>query len=426
MQQNRTMKIRTLCFLLIGLGLMVTGCATIRYQATRFEQPPEVDTKTKPIEYQEKKSYAFNSGQVHFDNLFDGARMNSCEQIDNTTFSISITPENSPINPSPWYAFRIISNRYQYLTILLDYVDVKHRYHPKLSIDGKQWTEIPAESVVLNADSTSVFINFPVTSDTTWIAAQEIIDSKRVLSWCHSLEEKGNVRLTQVGVSKLNRPLYMLDTSLDGPKKKPTIVILGRQHPPEVTGYFAMKAFVEAILDPTELSDRFLKEFRVLIFPLMNPDGVDLGHWRHNAGGVDLNRDWGTYYQPETRQVADFIVKESKKNKATILLGLDFHSTWYDVYYTKEVDPSTLVLGDFKERWLEKIENGIPDYTVNEESSEVNSAVFSNNWFYKQFNAIGITYEIGDTTPRDFIETNGRVSATTMMELLLEYSKGKL
>ena len=37
-----------------------------------------------------------------------------------------------------------------------------------------------------------------------------------------------------------------------------------------------------------------MEKFRVLAFPLMNPDGVDLGHWRHNAGGIDLNRDWST------------------------------------------------------------------------------------------------------------------------------------
>ncbi len=406
-------------FFYILTAFILSGCSTTRYQATFFEPPTNIDTRTRPIEFQEKRSYTFNSGEIHFDNLFDGARMNSCEQVDNTTFLISITPENSPINHSPWYAFRIISNRYQYLTILLEYTGAKHRYIPKLSTDGEKWTEIPEDKVVLNADSTTVLINFPISSDTTWIAGQEIINSKRVVSWCRSLEEKDGVRLTQVGVSKLNRPLYMMDTSPNGPKGKPTVVILCRQHPPEVTGYFAMKAFVETILEPTALSDRFLKAFRVLIFPLMNPDGVDLGHWRHNAGGVDLNRDWGTYYQPETRQFADAIVNESEKNKSPVILGLDFHSTQYDVYYTKKVDTSTLILSDFKNQWLQTIENRIPDYTVNEESSEVEAAVFSNNWFYKQFNAIGITYEIGDTTPRDFIETKGRVSATAMMELLL-------
>ena len=417
------MRTRKPYLLFVLAGAIIAGCSATKFQATWFEPPPDIDTETKTIEFQDKRSYSFNNGEISIDNLFDGARMNSCEQVDNTTFLISIAPENSPINPSPWYAFRIITNRYQYLTILLDYGDVKHRYHPKRSSDAKQWEEIPVDKVILNEDSTTVFINFSITSDTTWIAGQEIIDSKRVFSWCRSLERKESVRLNEIGKSKLNNPIYMMDTNVDGAEDKPIVVILSRQHPPEVTGYFAMKAFVETILEPTRLSKQFLEEFRVLVFPLMNPDGVDLGHWRHNAGGVDLNRDWGTYHQPETRQVADVIVVESKKNKAPVLLGLDFHSTFFDVYYTKKVDPTTLVLSDFKDRWLEAIENRIPDYSVNEQSSEVNAAVFSNNWFHKQFNAIGITYEIGDATPRDFIQTKGSVSATAMMELLLEYKR---
>jgi hypothetical protein len=152
----------------------------------------------------------------------------------------------------------------------------------------------------------------------------------------------------------------------------------------------------------------------------VNPDGVDLGHWRHNANGVDLNRDWGTYNQPEVKQITSSIVKESKRNKAIILLGLDFHSTQYDVYYTKEWDTSTLLLGDFKDEWLEEIDNRIPDYKPNESCSEVEGSVFSNNWFYQQFNAIGITYEIGDNTPRDFIKLKASVAAEVMMELLLK------
>jgi len=289
-------------------GLLLTNCSSTRYQATYYEPPPNIDTKTKSIDFQDKKSYTFNDREISFDNLFDAARMNSCKQIDNTTFLISITPENSPINPSPWYAFRIITKDRQYLTIQLDYGEVKHRYHPKLSYDAQNWTEIRAEKVVLNSDSTSVIINFPITSDTTWIAGQEIIDSKQVVSWCRSFENRGIVNLIQVGSSKLNRPLYMMDSNIDGPKDKPTVVVLSRQHPPEVTGYLAMKSFVETILEPTELSKQFLENYRVLIVPIVNPDGVDLGHWRHNAGGIDLNRDWGTYYQPETRQIADALV----------------------------------------------------------------------------------------------------------------------
>ena len=41
-----------------------------------------------------------------------------------------------------------------------------------------------------------------------------------------------------------------------------------------------------------------------------NPDGVDSGYWRHNSNGVDLNRDWIEFTQPETKAIKQFL--ESK------------------------------------------------------------------------------------------------------------------
>ena len=44
----------------------------------------------------------------------------------------------------------------------------------------------------------------------------------------------------------------------------------------------------------------------------------------------------------------------------------------------------------------------------------------SKGWFLTQFDAVGITYEIGDDTPRVFIRKKGEVSARAMMKVLME------
>ena len=67
------------------------------------------------------------------------------------------------------------------------------------------------------------------------------------------------------------------------------------------------------------MSHDFLTKYRILAFPIMNPDGVDLGHWRHNAGGIDLNRDWSKYHQPEIKNVIRFIEKELKTNNSELI-----------------------------------------------------------------------------------------------------------
>ncbi|HBQ61210.1 MAG TPA: hypothetical protein DD671_16725, partial [Balneolaceae bacterium] len=64
---------------------------------------------------------------------------------------------------------------------------------------------------------------------------------------------------------------------------------------PEVTGYRSSLYFLEELASDSELAARFRQTFVIKAFPLLNPDGADMGHWRHNAGGIDLNRDWENF-----------------------------------------------------------------------------------------------------------------------------------
>ena len=208
-----------------------------------------------------------------------------------------------------------------------------------------------------------------------------------------------------------------MNLSKKSDKKKPVIVILSRQHPPEVTGYFAMQSFVESIINEGAING-FLDKYRVLVYPLLNPDGVDLGHYRHNTGGIDMNRDWSVYNQPEIEQVTKHIISEVSKNKNNVLLGLDFHSTYHDIYYTPDESVKRKI-PDFTKKWLDGIRTELNMDDINEKAGPVYRPT-SSGWFNKQFGATGITYEIGDDTPRDFIKRKGEVSAMVMMEYFLK------
>ena len=252
------------------------------------------------------------------------------------------------------------------------------------------------------------------------IAAQEIQSSTDVKEWYTNLTNGKHdyVSVKSFGKSMLGRNLPVLDISIGDRKGKEIIVLLTRQHPPEVTGYYAFQSFLETILNESELSKQFLSKYHVIAFPIMNPDGVDLGHWRHNAGGVDLNRDWSVYNQPEVKQAVKFIYNSLNKNKSNLILGLDFHSTWYDIFYTNKERAST-TLPNFIGDWFKALETEVDGYKVNEASSNSNKPV-SKGWFLYGHNAVGITYEIGDNTSKENIKIIGRVSANEMMTILLE------
>ena len=268
-----------------------------------------------------------------------------------------------------------------------------------------------------NSDSTQVSFKIPISQDTTWVAAQEIHDYKRVTDWVLKFEQSPFVTRETAGVSAQGRTLHYLNISKGPYDKKPTIIALSRQHPPEVTGYFAMQSFLETLLDEGG-KNGFLEKYRVMVYPLMNPDGVDLGHYRHNTGGVDLNRDWSVYNQTEIQQITNHMVRETTRHKNKVLLGIDFHSTWKDVYYTLDESVKRSI-PDFTKAWLEKIRIGTQLIDINEMPGKI-SRPTSGGWFNQQFGATGITYEIGDDTPRAFIQLKGSVSAQALMEILME------
>jgi murein tripeptide amidase MpaA len=217
------------------------------------------------------------------------------------------------------------------------------------------------------------------------------------------------------GNSPEGRPLKVLELSSAG-RKKPVIVLLCRQHPPEVTGWSALQSFLAELLEHQELSQPFLRKYSVFVFPILNPDGVDRGFWRHNTGGVDLNRDWSLYNQPEIRQTVEYIIKSTKRQ--SVVLALDFHSTYHDIFYTNDESLQPSALPEFKDTWISALRSALPDLDFEERNSKPQTPV-SKNWFYRYFNACAITYEIGDDTPEDIIALKGRTSAELMMRILL-------
>ncbi len=402
------------------LFLFSTACNPT-YQLRELEYETFVDTSTKPVTLQKRKVYAIRDLGIYADNQFPGARLNGFDIGPTRFITARIEPENSPINPSPWYAFRIWAEYDQQIVLRLQYGESRHRYWPKLSYDAETWTRLEADRIELTPDSIHAFIRLDIGPDTLYVAGQELLTSSTAADWSTSLAEHPHVRYQQIGESKLGRPLHFLEIGSGDPKKKDAILLFGRQHPPELSGYLSMQAFVEALLEDSPLARDFRSRYRILLYPMLNPDGVDEGHWRHTAGGVDLNRDWQMYNQPESRQVAKHITESIRKERNTVILGIDFHSTSEDLYYTHDEDMPTTIK-HFKDYWLSGIDQALPEYTPNDQPGPAHRAS-AQSWFFKQFGAEGITYEVGDETDRAFLKRKAQIAAHQMMQLLIFKSK---
>ena len=397
---------------LIGILFLIAGCGTV--DKVPFETP--VNTVSKPISIQTKTTYSLPSLNIFASNEFDGARLNGFEKLNDSTANVIIKPENEPINHSAYYAFKVWSISEKTFYLKFKYPEGhKHRYIPKLNKNGK-WHIIDSSNIYREDSLVTIKVN--LSKEPLLIAAQELETYHEVKNWYTSLikGKKDYVALNYYGKTPMGRALPVLDIGKGSPEGKDVVVLLTRQHPPEVTGFYAYQHFLSTILDGSELSTKFLKKYRVLAFPIMNPDGVDMGHWRHNSRGIDLNRDWSVYNQPEIKQTVEYITNAIKKNNSKIILGIDFHSTFKDVFYTNEIRKGT-TLPNFVTDWFNALEKNIPNYKVNEAAGNSKKPV-SKGWFLYGHNAVGITYEIGDATSKEKIEVVGEVTAQEMMKIL--------
>ena len=355
-------------------------------------------------------SQACNTGAVRLLADFEASRMDECTNLGDNNFFVTIKPENTPINPSPWYAFKVVADQPASVQVTIKIAGKRdNRYLPKISHDMKKWRT-----------HTSTYKNkrlkFTVNASphATYIAAQEVIDNQYYVDWANKLQSIAQVKHEQLGTSQQGRPIYKIESH--GASKE-WLVILGRLHPPEVTGALALFPFVEMLLANNELADKFRQKYNLLIIPNLNPDGVAMGNWRHNANGVDLNRDWITFKQPETQQVHQYLQRLVASGQK-IKFAIDFHSTQHDVFYTMPVDYD-VEERYFVKHWLAALNKAMPNFDVVQKPGNRPNNGVSKQYFSDNYQVHAITYEMGDETNRDNIKIIANNAAVLLMQAMM-------
>jgi predicted deacylase len=355
------------------------------------------------------------SAELLVHSAFEGGNFQSCAIRGGHDVSIEIHPEDEPpINPSAWYAFQLNPKQPVNVQVSLNFSAGYARYWPKISTDGKNWTPMAKDVIRFAADGQSLSLRVRIEQTPVWISAQELLLPSFYHDWIRKLSIRPDVVTRTLGRSVQGRPIYAASTR----PRPDAIILIGRQHPPEVSGAFAMKSFVNTVMADTKLANEFRNQYSVIIIPLLNPDGVALGHWRHNVNGVDLNRDWGEFTQPETQSV-ERLLSELERSNVSLQLMLDFHSTRSSLFYT-QLAKNSHQTADFATTWLSRARKRLPGFEFKHDPRPPSGQANTKNYFHIRYGIPAITYELGDEVDRDDIADSAPVFAEEMMRLMLE------
>jgi len=376
-----------------GLALLAGACVTA---------PPPSAGIVAPV-----AGAACRTPSVTLSFDFDGAPLLACAIAGERAFTVLVSPEHTPpINPSPWYAFRYDAAGDAPITVTLRYLEGRHRYAPKLRGADGNWRELP---VATAEDGSVAVLRLPAGKGT--VAAQEILTPAGAAAKLGQWSQASGARVFTLGTSHDGRAVEAIRIGrADAPR---LVILLGRQHPPEVTGAIAMEAFVDALAVRTGAS----RDVQVLVVPMLNPDGVARGHWRANRGAVDLNRDWGQFTQPETRAVKLWL--DALPPSVRPVLMVDFHSTGRNLFYVQGDEEASPAQTRFLRAWLGGKEQAFPGYAFTIEPRDANpGSGTAKNWFHEFYAIPAYTYEVGDDTDRAAIRATARALAESLPQAL--------
>lgn len=350
------------------------------------------------------------AASLHFD--FAGASASACSVTGAREFTLLITPEHAPpINPSPWYGFRYQTDgAADPVTVTLRYLGGRHRYAPKWSNGGETWRELPSTPVDEGKGA-----SFQLPPGKGVIAAQEIITPADTMAAMQRWSAVSGAKPFKLGQSHDGRPINAIRLGrADAPR---LVILIGRQHPPEVTGAMAMQAFIDALVDDAAGKPATPADLQFLIVPMLNPDGTARGHWRANRGAVDLNRDWGEFTQPETRAVKAWL--DALPPAVRPVLMVDFHSTGRNLFYVQGDKEATAAQKRFVADWLGGQEKALAGYPFTIEPTNANpGSGTSKNWFHATYGIPAITYEVSDTADRAATRSAAKTLAHRLLTVL--------
>jgi predicted deacylase len=347
---------------------------------------------------------------LRIDADFERGGLAGCTVLGPVRAELRFQGESRPINDSAWYAFRVSAEDPRSVRLQLVFDGGTFRYAPHTSHDARHWSAVPAGQLQVSADRTSAELRLPLDRRPVFVAAQPLQGGEAAVAALRPTLRRAGFQESLLARSRDGRKIPAFELRPAGTRE--AIVLLARQHPPETTGALAFDAFVTELATAPEAAD-LRRDTAILVLPLLNPDGLARGHWRGNAAGVDLNRDWVQRAEPEIRAAAERIEALAATQRLRLLI--DFHSTRRDVLYAP---PPGLARDDAGERFVTALRQRLGAAAPPVQREHVAGRGTAKGWALDAFGIAGLTYEVGDETAPITTTQQARIAAHTLAGVL--------
>jgi murein tripeptide amidase MpaA len=136
------------------------------------------------------------------------------------------------------------------------------------------------------------------------------------------VNEQPWVDVSRVGGSVEGRGIHAVRFGNDEARR--TLWLIARQHPGETPASWAMEGLIDRLANGAdEAVGALLTHARVVVVPLMNPDGAELGNHRTSASGVNLNRVWD---DPSAEEAPEVVAVRAAIEATGVDLFFDVHA----------------------------------------------------------------------------------------------------
>jgi hypothetical protein len=133
------------------------------------------------------------------------------------------------------------------------------------------------------------------------------------------------IKTVIIGKTSEGRDYPVLIAGDDGVPGKKLLVASARQHAGETPGSFVLEGFIRAYFGDDEGAKRLREKTVLLVLPMTNLDGVEMGRYGKNAPPEDFNRAWSSATcRMEIREFLDVLEEKLKTYKAGFYV--DFHA----------------------------------------------------------------------------------------------------